>query len=278
MARRHTTVRDTPTLLFVISALLLVLAAPALSRSAFAAQTQYPASATMNFDGAVNLLGLLSTLTVSPNEVGVRAAGSVRFVNNSSVDLALSVAGQSTELSPGVARSFSFPGASSAQRFSVSVTPLNVAVVGSAPYSSGTVHVAAASFAQPTTDAQGDGQPSETTSGESSDTSTVTKSAQAQATKVPGVATDPTAPRGGPDISQRPGRPLIPEALGTSAQSSRAIKKNRHVAPEQASTVSALTQNGQLGLLILIAGVLLAGVTSAAIRVIFARRIPPVRA
>lgn len=232
----------------------------------------------MNFDGAVNLLGLLSSLTVSPNEVSVRAAGSVRFVNNSSVDLALSVEGQSTSLPTGAARSFSFPGASSAQRITVSVTPLNGAVVGSAPRSSGTVLVAAASSLQPTNDAESDGQPTVSAPVES-DTSTVTKAAQAQPTKAPGVTTGPTAQLGGPDglRSQRPSKAPVPEVLGTSQQSSHATTRNRHAAPEQVSTVSALTQNGQVGLLILIAGVLLAGVTSAVIRVIFARRVSSVR-
>ncbi len=265
--------------LFAISVLTLVLVVPAASRSASATQAQYPASVTMNFDGAVNLLGLLSSLTVSPNEVSVRAAGSVRFVNNSSVDLALSVAGRSTSLSAGAARSFGFPGANSAQRITVSVTPINGAVVGSAPRGSGTVLVAATSSLQPTTDTEGDGQPTGSAPVEL-DTSTVTKAAQAQPTRAPSATTGPSAQLGGPDGlgSQRPGKAPVPAALGTSQQSSHATTRNRHSAPEQVSTVSALTQNRQVGLLILIAGVLLAGVTSAVIRVIFARRDPSVRA
>ncbi len=258
------------------AAMSLVLLAPPAADAAPASES-YADSATMRFDGAVNLLGLLNSLAVSPSEVRVRAGGVVTFVNDSGASLNLAVAGRTSTLPSGGSQRYDFPGGSRPQSFTASVTPVNTVVVDDALRSSGTVRVAAASHGGSPAVSSPRPSPSavsgSTPDGAQSDAAN--KAAQAspaapshtsQANKELSTLLEwefgdaPTVDRLlEPEVRQRAAQPDADEAAADEA-----------AAPEGA--LSAFTDDGQVGLLIVVAAVLLIGVTAAAMRVVRARR------
>ncbi len=229
----------------------------------------------MRFDGAVNLLGLLDNLTVSPSEVRVRAGGTVTFVNDSAVSLNLAVAGRTSTLPSGGSRRYDFPGGATAQSFHASVTPLKVAVVGDALRSSGRVRVAAApqsaaeDAASPrpspasTPDSLPRAAPSDTTTGSAPESPT-----HPSPTSEASREADTPTPVHGRDFGNAPTLDglLEPDVPRRGAQPGA----DDSTAPE--GVLSTFTDDRQVGLLIVVAAVLLIGVTSAAMRVVVARR------
>ncbi|HEX3733151.1 MAG TPA: hypothetical protein VHU91_09560, partial [Mycobacteriales bacterium] len=223
-------------------------------------------SATMHFSGALNLLGLLDSLTVSPSEVSVRSGGSVTFSNDSGVGLTLFVAGQSNSIPAHSSHRFDFPGGSSEQRFGASVTPLNAPVLGDALRSTGTVRVAAAPREDATAPSASPWPPS--------------ASPGPTASPLPHLGHQNTSPANA-ENKQDP-RQAEPQWQFGQAPSvnnlllpdppQRGVADTQRGVAAPSGALSSFTTDGHVGLLILVALVLLIGVTSAAMRVVMAKR------
>lgn len=268
----------------VAVAVVLAMVAPQTTDAAsttMLAKSTYVGSATMRFTGAVNPLGLLNDLTVSPSEVKVRAGGTVTFVNNSGASLTLAVAGASSTLPSGKAQRYDFPGGSRPQSFSASVTPSEVAVLGEALRSSGTVRVAAVSQGSAPAAPPPLPSPSVVPGNSAAELpDAVAKSAQASQ-GVPSRTPEVTGEPGTPGNPGKPGKPSPSEvwdfgAPGTNGSLEPDVPRRARSGADDAaapkSTLSAFTEDGWAGLLIVVAAVLLIGVASAATRAVVARR------
>lgn len=244
-----------------------------------------PAPQTMTFRGSLNLLGLLSSLNVSPAAVSIPAGGKVRFVNASGADLHLTVGGRQftlTRAGGDASETLVFMGASQAQRVTAQATPVK-GIVGQLLASNGAVNIAAA-------------PPPKSTSPKPPASKPATGS---PAPNTPGAPTRPNPPGGavpqvlGPDGVALPpnfGRnpvarggmasaglpPITEEEAGmasadpTGPVPDESADRDSTRAGSPASRVTSI--GGGIGLLILVATVLLGGVGSAAIRTVLAQR------
>ncbi|MFG1927550.1 hypothetical protein [Cryptosporangium sp. NPDC048952] len=97
--------------------------------------------ATMTFTGALDVLGLLSSISVQPAAVTVPAGGEVAFVNATTAMLTVSVGGTSTRVEPGGSASMRFPGGNRVETFAASATSVKLPVVGALTSSVGRVTV-----------------------------------------------------------------------------------------------------------------------------------------
>ncbi|SHN46863.1 hypothetical protein [Cryptosporangium aurantiacum] len=103
------------------------------------------ADATMTFNSVLNVVGVLSAITVGPTAVTVPAGGEVLFVNATAVVLRVTVGGESTRVEPGGSASMLFTGTTRAETFTAVASAANVPLVGALTSSAGRVTVLAAS-------------------------------------------------------------------------------------------------------------------------------------
>lgn len=122
---------------------LTVVLAFLLSVSAFGPASAFAAEATMTFTGAVNVVGLLSSITVQPGAVTIPAGGEAAFVNSTSAALTVTVGGKSARLEPGGSATMLFTGAERAETFDASAISANLPVIGALTSSVGRVTVLA---------------------------------------------------------------------------------------------------------------------------------------
>lgn len=254
-------------------ALAVTGALPVLGSAKPATAATQASSATMSFNGALNLLGVLNSLTVSPSQVSVPAGGQVTFANRSGISMTLSVAGQSVSLPAGGSRTFGFPGKSSPQTFSATVTPLNVPVLGSATQSTGTVKVGAQQAAAPSSPgpspSQG-GSPSQNHSGD----------ANPKAAQTPGGQNSNAAGQNQAKTSdgtkwQFGEAPVLLDGNANNAAAAQAPRSTKGAKANSAANstdAEGLGGEGWVGLLIAVAAVFLVGVGSAAVRAVVVQR------
>ncbi|MGH3545360.1 MAG: hypothetical protein ACRDPW_05490 [Mycobacteriales bacterium] len=257
----------------LIAVVSLLLAVPA--ADAAPPDSEYSSSATMRFGGAVNLLGLLNSLTVSPSEVRVQAGGVVTFVNNSGVSLNLAVAGQTSTLTPGSSQQYDFPGSGKSQSFTASTTPLKAAVTGDTLRSTGTVIVAAASNRTNPGTSSSLPTPSRTPDSQQGGASSNPLNKAAQAPLATPDTAETSAAAGEQDTPAPPGTWQLAEAPmldGLLQPDVSRTADGTEAAASRPGVLVTLTDNGQMGLMIVVAAVLVIGVSSAAMRVVVARR------
>ncbi|HEV2087469.1 MAG TPA: hypothetical protein VGR21_04060, partial [Cryptosporangiaceae bacterium] len=197
--------------------------------------------------------------------------------------LSVTVGGQSVTMGSGAARTFSFAGKTTAQRVFAKATPLNVALVGDLTSSTGTVYVAALPKAAAVAPAQ---QPAPAGVAPKSPARPANPANPASPGGAPAAGApkvnrpgQPAVPRnfgqkpaardaqtgGGlpPGVTEQPGGDLLQPDLGTDADPAKLV-----TAPKS----SLSSTSDELGLMILIATVLVAGVGAAAVRVVLAQR------
>lgn len=245
------------------------------------------AGPTMTFKGSLNLLGVLNGLNVSPSSVSVPANGRVTFVNGATVPLTLTVGGRSQAMAAGQQVTYTFPGRAQPQRLFAQATAVNVPLVGTLTSSSGTVNVAALPAAPPPAakpkppaqpanpppppaaprraapPASGVGQPDAV-----GDVRTPDRGSDPDARAAAGD--EPTARDRMAGGQQQPGeaqKPVdeagLPGALADPVRTPETVN--------EADSIFA-PSGGQLGLLILVGTILLAGVGTAAVRTVLAQR------
>ncbi len=233
-----------------------------------------PAGPTMTFKGSLNLLGLLNGIMVQPTAVSVPAGGQATFVNSSGVPLSVTVGGQSVTMASGASKTFAFAGQKSSQRVFARATPLNVPLVGALTSSTGTINVAAAppaaapanpAPANPANPAPANpANPGAPAAGRPNANNPAGQPNVPQNFGQRPAARD--AQTGGgvpPSVAQKPGGDPVQPDLGSPAAPAKLV-----TAPKS----SFSSTSDELGLMILIATVLVAGVGAAAVRVVLAQR------
>lgn len=267
---------------------------------ATAAPNEAAKSATMVFNGAVNVLGLLNGLNVSPSSVSIAAGGTVTFVNNSGVRLSVRAGDQRFSLANGASQSVRFLGAEQPRKADASVTPLDVPLVGSLLSSAGTIQIApipengpkTGTSPTPSRPLSPSNRPSGSVAPSSPSTSPEGQESPAPSALPVRPPVQPTQRPESPSQEPRPRQPLagsgslspseeaVPDSSPTSAAPSGVPSEtSARPTPRQSDSVlidaapaaSSAPDTG-VGLLPLVAMVLLGGVGAAAIRVMVAAR------
>ncbi|TQS41489.1 hypothetical protein [Cryptosporangium phraense] len=267
----------------VVAALLLLfpLFAPAAPARA--------AEATMTFTGALDVAGLLSSLTVQPRAVTVPAGGEVAFVNGTTVALKVTVGGETARLEPGGSRTMLFTGSDRTETFAASASAVRLPLVGPLTSAAGQVSVLAIPVAaaepmmstrpssspsppadedEPTSEASGAVVPLGSPEPRASDPSAGVSPSQRT-----GEASQAASSAASQEASSAASRGDSPEASRRDPQGERAGRAERAARPPVLPPFPGFrSAHDQLGLIVLLSAIVLAGLGAMAFRTVLAHR------
>ncbi|NUS72912.1 MAG: hypothetical protein HOQ05_05840 [Corynebacteriales bacterium] len=228
---------------------------------------------TVRFNGAVNVLGILNGVNVSPSQVQIPAGGEVIIANDAGTPLTVTVGSQDFSLSSGQSRAVEFSGGAVKQSVPVRATALNLPVLGSITSSTSTVNVAAKQNA-PSESSKGPNDSAHTPEPDKSEPNKNNNKPDDQDADEPQDGENTTTENTpSPTPTQEAD---VTDAGGISALSSnsRAASDERAISTlgdERAST-SPNAMSGNSGLLVAVVIVVMVGIGSAGLRVLVGYR------